>query len=90
VTTALFPRWRLSREETVMRRPATVDGTAALNDRDLEVLRHLAAGLSTSQIATAMTLTGNTVRTRVHRVSAKLGVDDRRDAVRAAEARGLL
>jgi DNA-binding CsgD family transcriptional regulator len=73
-----------------MRRPATLDGSAELNNRDVELLCHLAAGRSTAQIATAMSLTGNTVRTRIHRVNAKLAVDGRGDAVLAAEARGLL
>jgi DNA-binding CsgD family transcriptional regulator len=90
VTTALFPRWRLSGEETAMRTPPSDAGPPVLNGRDVELLRHLAAGRSTSQIAVAMSLSGNTVRTRIHRVTAKLSVAERGDAVRAAEARGLL
>jgi DNA-binding CsgD family transcriptional regulator len=73
-----------------MQAAASADGPPPLNRRDVELLRHLAAGRSTSQIATAMSLTGNTVRTRIHRVNAKLAVEGRRDAVRAAEAHGLL
>jgi DNA-binding CsgD family transcriptional regulator len=73
-----------------MHAAASADGPPPLNRRDVELLHHLAAGRSTSQIATAMSLTGNTVRTRIHRVTAKLAVEGRRDAVLAAEARGLL
>jgi len=67
-----------------------VDGMARINARDVELLRHLAAGRSTSQIASAMEISGNTVRTRIHRVTAKLEVASRGDAVRTAEAHGLL
>ncbi len=66
------------------------NGAPHLNARDLELLRHLAAGRSTAQIATAMDLSGNTVRTRIHRVAAKLEVAGRGDAVRTAEAHGVL
>jgi DNA-binding CsgD family transcriptional regulator len=66
------------------------NGTPHLNDRDVELLRHLAAGRSTAQIATAMDISGNTVRTRIHRVTAKLDVTTRTDAVQAAATHGLL
>jgi DNA-binding NarL/FixJ family response regulator len=66
------------------------NGAPHLNSRDVELLHHLAAGRSTSQIATAMEISGNTVRTRIHRVTAKLEVTSRRDAVRTAEAHGVL
>jgi len=66
------------------------NGVLHLNDRDVEVLRHLAAGRSTAQIATAMDISGNTVRTRIHRVTAKLQVTSRGDAVRTAGDRGIL
>jgi DNA-binding CsgD family transcriptional regulator len=68
----------------------SANGAPHLNDRDVELLRHLAAGRSTSQIATAMAISGNTVRTRIHRVTAKLEVSSRGDAVRSAAAHGVL
>jgi DNA-binding CsgD family transcriptional regulator len=37
-----------------------------------------------------MAVSGNTVRTRIHRVTAKLDVNTRANAVTAAEVRGLL
>jgi DNA-binding CsgD family transcriptional regulator len=37
-----------------------------------------------------MAVSGNTVRTRIHRVTAKLDVTTRANAVTAAEVRGLL
>ncbi|NYJ06978.1 response regulator transcription factor [Petropleomorpha daqingensis] len=68
----------------------SANGAPHLSDRDVELLRHLAAGRSTSQIAAAMEISGNTVRTRIHRVTAKLEVVSRVDAVRTAEAHGVL
>ena len=66
------------------------NGAPHLNARDVELLHHLAAGRSTAQIASAMDLSGNTVRTRIHRVAAKLEVASRGDAVRTAGDRGIL
>ena len=66
------------------------NGASHLNARDVELLRHLAAGRSTAQIATAMDISGNTVRTRVRRVTAKLEASTRTDAVQAAATHGLL
>lgn len=70
-------------------RPAT--GPASrLNPRDVELLRHLAAGRSTAQTATAMSLTTNTVRTRIRRIQAKLSAPDRPAAVRLAREHGIV
>jgi DNA-binding CsgD family transcriptional regulator len=61
-----------------------------LNARDVELLRHLAAGRSTAQTAAAMSLTTNTVRTRIRRVEAKLAVTGRQEIVRAAQEHGIV
>jgi DNA-binding CsgD family transcriptional regulator len=62
-----------------------------LNPRDREVLRQLAAGRSTAQIARALSVSSNTARTRIRRVSAKLAVTGgRHDAVDAARVLGLV
>jgi|1186.fasta_scaffold953322_1 LuxR family maltose regulon positive regulatory protein len=55
-----------------------------LSDRDRELLAHLAHGRSTAQIARAMSVSTNTARTRIRRVSGKLAVDGRSEIVRAA------
>jgi DNA-binding CsgD family transcriptional regulator len=67
--------------------PATAP---ALSDRDLELLRHLAAGRSTAQVAAAMSITTNTVRTRVRRLEGRFAVTGRGAAVRAARAIGIV
>ena len=65
-------------------------GTAALNARDLRVLDYLAEGRSTAWIASALSVSGNTARTRIRRVQRRLGVTDRPAAVHAARSLGIL
>jgi LuxR family maltose regulon positive regulatory protein len=55
-----------------------------LSPRELEVLRHLAEMLSTAEIAAAMFVSVNTVRTHVRAVLRKLGATRRNEAVRRA------
>jgi DNA-binding CsgD family transcriptional regulator len=55
-----------------------------LSARDLELLRHLAEGRSTSQIASAMSVTSNTARTRIRRVQRRLALSGREQVVEAA------
>jgi DNA-binding NarL/FixJ family response regulator len=61
-----------------------------LTDRELEVLRHLAAGKSNREIATAVFLTEGTVKNHVTSILAKLGARDRTQAALRASALGLL
>ncbi|MBN1402667.1 MAG: LuxR family transcriptional regulator [Anaerolineae bacterium] len=58
-----------------------------LSERELEVLRLLAASLTNDEIARQLYLSVNTVKTHLKNVYAKLGVHSRRQAV--AEARAL-
>ena len=61
-----------------------------LTDRDRELLRHLAEGRSTARIAAAMSVTGNTARTRIRRLQGKLDAPDRRRVVVAARDLGVI
>jgi DNA-binding CsgD family transcriptional regulator len=61
----------------------------ALSARETETLRLLAEGRSTAEIAAAMSISPNTVRTRIHRLRAKLGVTDRQQVVPRARHLGL-
>jgi ATP/maltotriose-dependent transcriptional regulator MalT len=63
---------------------------ATLTGRDLEALRLLAAGRSTAGIAAAMSVSTNTVRTRIHRLQNKLGAPARDQVVPRARTLGLL
>ncbi len=61
-----------------------------LSERELQVLRLLDSDLSGPQIATALFVSHNTVRTHTQHIFTKLDVTNRRAAVRAARERGLL
>lgn len=63
---------------------------ATLSPRELDVLGHLAAGLSNRQISRQLFLSETTVKTHLVHIYAKLGVDSRTAAVAAATRRGLI
>jgi ATP/maltotriose-dependent transcriptional regulator MalT len=72
---------------------ATTDGVpprVPLTGRDLEALSHLAAGRSTAGIAAAMSISTNTVRTRIRRLQTVLGAPVRDQVVPRARTLGLL
>jgi len=72
--------------------PAPVDGRPLeqLTDREREILRLLASGLSNSELASRLYLSETTVKTHVSAVLRKLGVRDRVQAVIAAYDSGLV
>jgi LuxR family maltose regulon positive regulatory protein len=61
-----------------------------LSERELAVLRLLGTDLDGPEIARELTVSLNTVRTHTSHIYAKLGVNNRRAAVRTAEQLGLL
>ena len=61
-----------------------------LSERELEVLRLMAQGMSNSDIATALTIGESTVKSHVNRILSKLGVSDRTQAVIVAVKRGIV
>src|SRR5262249_13613796 len=87
---------RLERTEKSLRiRPAgDRDGSGApfweLSQRELEVLRGLASGLSQREIAAELYVSFNTVRTHTRVIFRKLGVTTRAEAVVRARELGLL
>jgi DNA-binding NarL/FixJ family response regulator len=62
----------------------------ALSERETEVLRGIARGLSNPDIASELFITEATVKSHVTRIFAKLSVNDRTAAVTTAIARGIL
>ncbi|GAA0688747.1 MULTISPECIES: response regulator [Streptomyces] len=69
--------------------PARQNVVDALTPRELEVFRLIAEGLSNAEIAGAMTITPETVKTYVSRILAKLHLRDRVQAVVLAHKLGL-
>ena len=61
-----------------------------LTDRQLEILRALAEGKSTRQIASELVISSTTVRNHIANVMAVLGVHTRLQAVVAASKAGLI
>jgi len=63
---------------------------SALTDREREVLRLVAEGLPTKQIALSLSISERTVKFHVNSIFHKLGADNRAQAVALAAQRGLL
>jgi LuxR family maltose regulon positive regulatory protein len=64
--------------------------TEPLSDREREVLNHIAAGLTNSEIASLLFISPETVKKHTSRIYGKLGVRGRTQAVTGARELGLL
>jgi DNA-binding NarL/FixJ family response regulator len=62
----------------------------ALSDRELTVLQELTHGKSTREVAEAIHVSEETVKTYLKQIFKKLGVRDRTEAVAEAFRRGLV
>jgi LuxR family maltose regulon positive regulatory protein len=70
--------------------PAVLVPGGLLSDRELTVLRLLASRLTTTEIAGALFVSPNTLKSHMKSIYRKLDVSSRADAVREGEARGLI
>ena len=86
ITRRLVERFAAPLEEPTAR----PDRLRALTDRELEVLRVVARGLSNAEIAAELVVAETTVKTHVARILAKLGLRDRVQAVVLAYECGLV
>ncbi len=80
-------------EEFVARPTATttpVAGLDTLTEREVEVLRYLARGLSNAEMAEALFVSETTIKTHVSHILTKLDLRDRVQAVVAAYESGLV
>lgn len=64
--------------------------TTTLSRRECEIVGHLAQGATTVEIATALVISKNTVKTHIRRILNKLDVANRAEAVARASALGLI
>lgn len=67
----------------------TSDATE-ITPRERDVLLHLARGLTNAELSRALFVSGNTVKTHLKHIYAKLGASNRTEAVKLARSRGLL
>jgi DNA-binding NarL/FixJ family response regulator len=72
------------------RRPSKPQLTAALTERETDVLVLLADGLTTMQVAGALSVSEHTVRSRVRVILGKLGARNREHAIAIAFREGAL
>ncbi|MDP6715622.1 MAG: LuxR C-terminal-related transcriptional regulator [SAR202 cluster bacterium] len=70
--------------------PSHGSQTEPLNEREAEILRFMAAGLTNREIASELFISVNTVRWHAHNLFGKLGANRRAEAVAHARELGLL
>jgi DNA-binding NarL/FixJ family response regulator len=65
-------------------------GSGDLTEQEVRILKLMAEGMSNSEVAEALSVSRNTVKTHVHNIFAKLGVTDRTQAVILAMRKGMV
>ena len=75
---------------TMANRVATPDPDIPLTQRETQVLRHMALGLSNKEIAQSLTISVETVKEHVQNIRRKIAVTDRTQAAVWAVRRGLV
>ena len=74
---------------TMANRVATADPDIPLTQRETQVLRHIALGLSNKEIAQSLTISVETVKEHVQNILRKIAVSDRTQAAVWAVRRGV-
>ena len=77
-------------EEDVESAPAPKEESAGLSEREVEVLRLVAGGLTDSQVASRLYLSPRTVGQHLRSIYRKLGVPTRAAAAKEAVERSLI
>jgi DNA-binding NarL/FixJ family response regulator len=75
---------------SAVRRSHSERAQSLLSDREIEVLRCLARGQTTSQIAATLYISENTVKTHIRHILEKMEVNNRAEAVARAAQMGLI
>jgi len=74
----------------LLREAGARESAEHLTPREIEVVQMVAAGLRNKEIARRLTLTEGTVKTHLHNIYSKLGVDGRLELLKYAQERGLV
>ncbi len=88
MATALLSEFKSSTAEE--KEPRLVGGEAALSPRESEVLQLVAKGATNKEIADALFISENTVKTHMHSIMEKLHLANRSQAAAYAVKRGLV
>ena len=75
---------------TMKKKKEASDDTVPLTNREMQVLRHVALGLSNKEIARSLTISIETVKEHVQNILRKIDVSDRTQAAVWAVRRGLV
>ena len=75
---------------TMKKKKEPSDDTVPLTNREMQVLRHVALGLSNKEIARSLTISIETVKEHVQNILRKIDVSDRTQAAVWAVRRGLV
>ncbi|MDJ0756262.1 MAG: LuxR C-terminal-related transcriptional regulator [Ardenticatenaceae bacterium] len=84
---AAFPE--VDSEDSGPSKARLTDGVDQLSEREVEVLRLIAQGLSNQEVASRLYLSLNTVKVHTRNIYSKLGVNSRTQAVARARALGI-
>lgn len=85
-----FMGWRLSRPRPANDGSPAVQAALGISARELEVLQALARGLANKEIARALGVSPNTVKTHLARLFGKLAAANRTQAIARARELGIL
>ena len=87
---AAFDVWKHGRMGEKRPSPHTPALIEPLSDRELDVLHLLADGQTNQEIAQALCVSVNTIKTHLKNIYRKLGVNSRREATAKAKKQGLV
>jgi ATP/maltotriose-dependent transcriptional regulator MalT len=78
----------VSQQGVAVRPLANIPGAGPLTAREADVLRLIASGQSNKRIASALEVSPETVKSHIKSIFAKLGVDNRMQAVTSGRRQG--
>lgn len=76
-------------ERVLQRETGRREAAQLLTPREIEIAKHVAAGLRTSEIGKRLFISEGTVKMHIHNIYQKLGIDDRTQLARYAQEKSL-